>query len=1124
MPSARRSLRTLDLAGFKSFARPTHLEIPDGITAFVGANGSGKSNIVDAVRWCLGEQSARDLRTARAEDVIHAGPRRVLGSAEVRLGFEGSSDLSVARRVFRSGDSEYLLQGERRRLRDVHQALRAAAIDNPRFVVVNQGMADFLLASSPAERRALLEQAAGLAGYRQSRDEAVQKLGAAEQNLATIEIVLAELEPRVRLLRRQARALEEKAELEVRLRHALLGWHARRWNELTTRRERVAVEVDVAATARDQAAQQLRELEDATEEALAEERRHREQREAAIGRLHALEREIDVLGHAIDRERRAGDAADAARVRANDLLVGLRERLAANELEGRDEAQRLRTLQSELADAEAAVPAAASRARDSRLAVDHARQKLAGISLDEQRLESEIGEARRREAHLRSELSALENRQARDSAARSAARAEHDEIASRLATLEKQRAQRAEALDSVRAARRRASEVVDQAARYLQRVQNLERALRQKRADLDRDLSRARSAVEQFPERVRAEMLAALDVPPGWERAVAAALDAWSSEFPDLPDGFHAWRSELDTRADATWADEITGGRHPALAATLVVDDDAAAARAWQELATRPAYTVGSPPLQVVSRQGVRFGATGRHEPATVDQTAHHLEEINRMKECRRRRSLTDRRLSRIASLLDSSVASLATAQAAAEDEATREQAVRDEVSVLVEECEAAMRRLQRLSTEVEAYDAGLAELRTRHRDVKAELVAADRAVHDLSARLETCRAQMAGETRAAADLDARAEEHGREVAALEQRIRGLRTEIAAEHRVAQMRAEEAQHLADEIARTLAASREAEEQRRRADAALGTAIDRHARLQAVLAERTAEVAALNAATRSVPSRELLGEVRAVYDAAVARHETARARWDEARRAVERAAKEVIDDLRMEPEDLPPAPEMAATEHDIRRLRVRLAQAAEVDPAAATEYAELEQRRTHLCGEISDLRATADGLREIMNRADAEMATRFGRALSDVDAEFRHIFRTMMRGGDARLEQVDEAGGLDVRAHLPGKRARSSASFSGGERALVATSLLFAVLRTRPAPFCVLDEVDAALDETNVDRYLDALRDVATRTQALVVTHNRATMSAANVLYGLTMDGEGVSSVLSLRLDEYRDAV
>ena len=229
-------LKSLDITGFKSFARSTRFEFTPGITALVGPNGSGKSNVVDAIRWCLGEQSARDLRGHRAEDVIYAGSRHVLGAAEVSLTFSASTgestspaDVTIARRVYRSGDSEYLVDGRKARLRDLLERLRSLGIDGSRHIVVTQGMADALLSAAPIERRSLLEQAAGLSGYRVRRDEARQKLGTTEGNIATIVLVLEELEPRLRSLRRQARAVEDRAEAQEALRSRLHDWFSERW-------------------------------------------------------------------------------------------------------------------------------------------------------------------------------------------------------------------------------------------------------------------------------------------------------------------------------------------------------------------------------------------------------------------------------------------------------------------------------------------------------------------------------------------------------------------------------------------------------------------------------------------------------------------------------------------------------------------------------------------------------------------------------------------------------------------------------------------------------------------------------------------------------------------------------
>jgi chromosome segregation protein len=303
-----------------------------------------------------------------------------------------------------------------------------------------------------------------------------------------------------------------------------------------------------------------------------------------------------------------------------------------------------------------------------------------------------------------------------------------------------------------------------------------------------------------------------------------------------------------------------------------------------------------------------------------------------------------------------------------------------------------------------------------------------------------------------------------------------------------------------------------------------TAEARLADLVAVHDQQSARVKTVRAEKpEEADARDFLRSARARLAAEVGRHERARARLEELENERLRLLQEISQELGVSVSALPAPLETPPPEDEIRRLRARVLQYAELDASVVQEHEETKERYEYLTSQIADLRAAADGLREIMAIADAEMQTRFQSALAAVTDELSHVFRVMLRGGEARLEQVDAEGGIEVRATLPGKRVRSSAAFSGGERALVATSILFAVLRTRPTPFCVLDEVDAALDETNVDRYLGALREITERTQVIVVTHNRATMAAANALYGLTMDGDGASSVLSVRLDQYEAA-
>jgi chromosome segregation protein len=275
--------------------------------------------------------------------------------------------------------------------------------------------------------------------------------------------------------------------------------------------------------------------------------------------------------------------------------------------------------------------------------------------------------------------------------------------------------------------------------------------------------------------------------------------------------------------------------------------------------------------------------------------------------------------------------------------------------------------------------------------------------------------------------------------------------------------------------------------------------------------------------RVAEQTQALRDARALLSELVSRHERALAASVQLE-AERRSVREEMERELGPRADLPTAVVDAPTDDEVRRLRVKSAQYAEVDESVIDEWRELSQRQQFLQGQVDDLRAASENLTRIMNLADREMRERYAAAFRSVSEEFARVFRLMFQGGEAGLEEIDDEGSVEVRAQLPGRRSHSSAAFSGGERSLVASSLLFGVLRIRPTPFCILDEVDAALDENNVDRFLTVLRDLSEQTQMIVVTHNRATMAAADVLYGLTMDDHGVSSLLSLRLDSYEPAV
>jgi chromosome segregation protein len=319
---------------------------------------------------------------------------------------------------------------------------------------------------------------------------------------------------------------------------------------------------------------------------------------------------------------------------------------------------------------------------------------------------------------------------------------------------------------------------------------------------------------------------------------------------------------------------------------------------------------------------------------------------------------------------------------------------------------------------------------------------------------------------------------------------------------------------------TTGATEEAELQRatRRHQDELASARLQVERLDRLLHEHSER---LFTARSTQPMRQVSGEkvrdARRIVSGLVRQDERAQAETLNAIQRIEAIRREIAEELQLDPDELQPLDTVPPSEAEIKRLRSRAMQYADADPSVVAEAAELAERHAYLLKHVEDLRGAADALRTMMEVADTEMRAQFDVAFASVSEEFSRVFEVMLRGGRATLDQLD-GGGIEVIAQLPGKRSQASAAFSGGERSLIASSLLFGVLKMRPAPFCVLDEVDAALDEGNVDRYLAALRDISTSTQAIVVTHNRATMAAADALYGLTMDSEGTSRALSLRLE------
>jgi chromosome segregation protein len=1130
----------LEITGFKSFARSTRFQFTPGITALVGPNGSGKSNVVDAIRWCLGEQSVRDLRGQRTEDVIYAGSRRVLGAAEVSLMFAPSADessfrgeVSIARRLYRSGESEYLVDGRKARLRDLTDRLRGLGIDGSRHIVVTQGMADALLSAAPAERRSLLEQAAGLSGYRVRRDEARQKLGTTEQNIATIEVVLQEMEPRSRSLRRQARAVQDRAEAQSALHGRLHDWYASRWSAARSQAHRLRTETESIAQERLERETRLTQLENAMEVAVERERDWQQRVDMLIAANHTLEKDRDAALRV--RSETEGSLISARRQLDSTTARVIRVRDSEREAQkrGAEVAASLRRLEAEIARLQAEEETAQLHfgrdneglrqveicRRDAEQRFLAGEQKLrASTQHGEETLRRIQETARRRrdvEAWLVSAQSTLHDGER-----------ECDALHKKLT----EAGSRSDEVDA------RLEMAQQSAASWRSRVTRLDVLFARTRGaalDAQRRRDAAQRALQPLEATEEGSLLQGIEVRPGWESAIAAALGSWAHATPegkagttiheDRNPGFATWRASLGAMiGSGVWADDVVGGmpagRVNPLRTALLVESENDACHLWDALRFVPGHTVGTPGVIVVTQSGVCWSAVGRETSRGDDRAASYL------------------RLKRDVEVMSSRFAVLsarAVALDAARVDAVAQREQKDaEIGCLQAELRVNQSEALELEAHITRWERQRADLGERTTALRREVEELDRTADSLVSEQNRWKAT-------AAELESTVNELKRQLDAESARVESTRARVS----VLDRERRDAQHAHQVAVAThraqiqLEAAIQAEQNRLRHELSAGAVEQAELeetirRLKSDLMDHSSQLerlnrllekhsAGLSAARNQRPSRDVSGqevrEARAAVANLVRLHERAQAEALGAQRRIDALVQEIAEELQIDPGQLTPSGAEPPSEVEVKRLRARAMQYADADPSVVDEARELAERHTYLLKHVEDLRSAAQTLRTMMEVADVEMRTQFDVAFAAVNEEFSRVFEVMLQGGRARLEQV-EGGGVEVIAQLPGKRSRSSAAFSGGERSLIASSLLFGVLKMRPTPFCVLDEVDAALDEGNVDRYLVALRDISQKTQAIVVTHNRATMAAADVLYGLTMDAEGASDVLSLRLE------
>lgn len=1135
-------IKRLRLTGFKSFVEPTELRIEPGLTGVVGPNGCGKSNLLEAIRWVMGESSAKSMRGGGMEDVIFAGtssrPARDFAEVAIHCDTEGAlvaglsdaadgDDLEVIRRIERGAGSAYRANGRDVRAKDVALIFADAATGAHSPALVSQGKIANVIAAKPTDRRAMLEEAAGIAGLHVRRKDAEQKLRATETNLTRLSEIVADMEVRANALRRQARAAERYKKLSDDIRIAEGRLIYARWRDAAAAADQARRDSDAAEAAVKTAQDELETVSkaqtevatrvaaarsdaQAQREALAEvtatQVRLQGEERAALQRLEDLAAQQARLADDRTREGELAREAHAALTALDTETKSLTRDIASHDAGKATLADANLAAQSRLRDAEVAQAQArakaASEAADRRIAVsarDSAEAAVRRVANDKARVDAEIAALGDSAALAARNAESVKAAEAAEAAIAATEAALHEAEADREAT-----AADLTGIEAGLAEARAALAALDG------ETTTLERALAAARSDADRVLDQLRVA-------------------PGYEAALAAALG------DDLDAG-------TDVEAARSWGGADAAKTDPALPARTkpLAEFVKAPAALSRRLAQVAVVDTDSAQLLAVGQRLVTLGGVMRRWDGFVTRgdgatATERLQRQNRLDALAAQRpqvelgvqELRDRRDAAAAKASELTEAAASARKALAQADEARRTALR-----AADQAQAALDRHRDAAA---LFDRRLSEIAEAAKEAAEALTAQEAALAALPDD-SIARAALEAEERTAerARIDAGAARdalatHERTLAALSERQAVVNAEIKswkarageAARRVTEMDkradalAAETEKLADVPAR-LAQQRIAAETQQ---AALREKV-----AAAEAQERAAEAALREAETALNAIRERVAAARETRAGAVARSENAELRRIEMGR------------LSGERFECPPPllPQKAGFEsgtvgdanaesaqHD--RLIADRERLGPVNLVAADELIELDTEREKNAAEIEELTQAVNRLRGSIGNLNREGRVRLLAAFEAVNGHFQRLFTTLFDGGQAHLELVDSddplEAGLEIMAQPPGKRLGTLTLLSGGEQALTAVALIFGLFLTNPAPICVLDEVDAPLDDANIERFCDLLDRMAreTNTRYLIVTHNAVTMARMHRLFGVTMIERGVSRLVSVDL-------
>ena len=1193
----REKLASLELQGYKTFARQCTMQFPARITAIIGPNGSGKSNIADGVRWVLGEQSYSILRAKRTEDLIYSGSelRSRSGMAAVSIVFNNADgwlpidyeEVVLTRRAYRDGQNEYLLNGQRVRLKDIHELLGKTGLGDHTYTIIGQGLVDVALSIKPDERRKLFEEAAGIGVYRTRKEEALKRLDVSQRNLERASDIVDEIKPRLRSLERQAARFGEYQIVQESLQKNLRDWYGYHWYKAQE-------EIETTKTS----------LEKAEKDSGVAVEKTQGQQSALVTlreKIHLKRMDVDALHLTMQKLH------EAMQLKHQEMAI-LEERNQAldrsiQQLETdkgtltevlQSDTQNLETLRVEIQNLEKALS-------ETKTAKDSSWQKLeASIrerqSLDRQRgeLQSQLVAAEKELVVYRSRQQDLNERQEtffsqktshtkslkENDLQEQAAKENLKQAEEALLGFETNRKEIESQRSKLNEDRTALAKQVDQNLTQINRL-NVEKNKANNRLDL---LNQSQASLAGYSEGAKnllklaaqkktpglTDLASKLEIPQEYEAAVAAALGEALDVLvlgngANLEETLQSLGNEVSDRVAVTglgWGSNVGPKLHKSVEGVIGLASELIKTSSGLEpvlerllgnylvvkdLGSVEAAQKANPAMNIVTLAGEVYLNNGIALLGKI-KTGGKVSYLRTHKELEVALQAVEIEFENTGTVSKALQSQKEVLQAQFDELALKESSIREKFTVSLQAKNSASLNLAKLSNQrdwlkrqQETLEKELTSANETLVKLDGSISAKDAAVKILIQKVDEIRSlQRERQTDELQQIFSNLETEHK---VLSQRLSLRQTNLKeAEQRLKseQIRASELESRLDgnvtdakAIAEQIKLLREGLEVANEQAKAMQTQeLDPQI---AYLAKLENELETLQAEV-GLSQKELSNRDRLVthFQLELARQQeklnALRSRIDDDFGLIEFEYRntyavltplpfpDMVIETLSEVQELP-----ESIDEEIRELKAQIRRMGTVNVEAQAEYQEVKQRFTDLTTQIKDLNAAIEDIKQLVVDLDEIMRKEFTATFNAVAVEFSRMFARLFNGGSAKLILSDNEdpieGGIEIEARLPGKREQGLVLLSGGERSLTAVALVFALLKISPTPFCILDEVDAMLDESNVGRFIDLLKDLSNDTQFILITHNRNTVQAADVIYGITMGKDGASQLMSLKLEE-----